>query len=55
LLLHQLGLGIPHAMWGNHAYALYLVSITNSKGNTKFPLAWTIRVDNQLDATITSY
>jgi len=41
LVLHQLGWGIPHAMWRNHAYAFYLNSITNSNGNTKFSLAWT--------------
>ena len=41
LVLHQLGFGIPHAMWHNHAYAFYLNSITNSNGNTKFSLAWT--------------
>jgi len=42
LVLHQLGWGIPHAMWRNHAYAVYLNSITSSNGNTKFSLAWTI-------------
>ena len=42
LLLHQLGWGIPHAMWRNHAYAFYLDSITNGNGNTKFSLAWTL-------------
>ena len=42
LVLHQLGWGIPHAMWHNHAYAFYLDSITNSNGNTKFSLAWTV-------------
>jgi len=41
LVLHQLGWGIPHAMWRNHAYTFYLHSITNSNGNTKFSLAWT--------------
>jgi len=41
LVLHQLGWGIPHAMWRNHAYAFYLDSITNGNGNTKFSLAWT--------------
>ena len=41
LVLHQLGWGIPHAMWHNHAYAFYLNSITNGNGNTKFSLAWT--------------
>jgi hypothetical protein len=38
LVLHQLEWGIPHAMWRNHTYAFYLNSITNSNGNTKFPL-----------------
>jgi len=42
LVLHQLGCGIPHAMWRNHAYAFYLDSITNSNDNTKFSLAWTL-------------
>jgi len=42
LVLHQLGWGIPHAMWRNHAYVFYLDSITNSNGNTKFSLTWTI-------------
>ena len=42
LVLHQLGWGIPHAMWRNHAYAFYLVSITNGNGNKKFSLAWTV-------------
>jgi len=41
LVLHQLGWGIPHAIWRNHAYAFYLNSITNSNGNTKISLAWT--------------
>ena len=41
LVLHQLGWGIPHAMWRNHAYAFYLNSITDSNGNTKFSFAWT--------------
>ena len=41
LVLHQLGWGILHAMWRNHAYAFYLNSITNGNGNTKFSLAWT--------------
>ena len=42
LVLHQLGWGIPQAMWRNHAYEFYLVSITNGNGNTKFSLAWTL-------------
>jgi hypothetical protein len=42
LVLHQLGWGIPHAMWRNHAYAFYLDLITNGNGNTKFSLAWTL-------------
>ena len=41
LVLHQLGWGIPHAMWRNHAYAFYLDSIASSSGNTKLSLAWT--------------
>ena len=41
LVLHQLGWGIPHAMWGNHAYAFCLDSVTNGIGNTNFSLAWT--------------
>jgi len=41
LLLHQLVWGIPHAMWCNHAYTVYLDSITDGNGNTKFSLAWT--------------
>jgi len=41
LVFHQLGWGIPHAMWRNHAYAFYLDSIINGNGNTKFSLAWT--------------
>jgi len=41
LALHQLGWGIPHAMWRNHPYVFYLNSISNSTGNTKFSLAWT--------------
>jgi hypothetical protein len=44
LVLHQLGWGIPHTMRCNHAYAFYLDSITNSNGNTKFSLAWTLTV-----------
>jgi len=44
LVLHQLGWGIPHAMWRNAAYALYLNSITNNNGNTKFSLAWTTSI-----------
>ena len=35
LVLHQLGWGIPQAMWPNHAYAFYPDSITNGNGNTK--------------------
>jgi len=46
LLLHQLGWGIPHGMWHNHAYAFYLNSITNSNGNTRFSLAWTLSNTN---------
>ena len=44
LVLHQLGWGLPHAMWCNHAYAFYLDSITNGNGNgnKKFSLAWTV-------------
>ena len=42
LVLHQIGWGIPHAMWRNHAYAFYLDSITNSNGNTKFSLVWRV-------------
>jgi len=42
LVLHQLGWGIPHAIWRNHAYAFYLNSITNSNGDTKFSFAWKI-------------
>jgi len=42
LVLHQLGWGIPHAVWRNHAYAFYLDSITNGNGNTKFSLALTV-------------
>jgi len=44
LVLHQLGWGIPHAMWCSHAYTFYQDSITNGNGNTKFSLAWTILV-----------
>ena len=47
LVLYQLGWGIPHAMWRNHAYGFYLDSITNSNGNTKFSLAWTGVIDKK--------
>ena len=49
LVLHQLGWGIPHAMWRNHTYAFYLNSITNSNGNKKSSLAWTMSMKNSND------
>jgi len=52
LALHQLGWGIPHAMWRNHAYAFYLNSITNGNGNTKFSLLWTYCHPKENEPTI---
>ena len=55
LVLHQLGWGIPHAIWRNHAYAFYLHSITNGNNKTKSSLAWTDSINILLVFTLSNH